>query len=136
MDVPQRGLTTLALNLEQGDRIEGNFTVDNHYRGDNAIGFRIRSPDDSLPFEKVTGRWHFAFTADKCGEYTIYLDDGQSSPFSTPSTKTVSWSYQTTVKAFPGYLRLVLAVIGLLMLVYGLSRVALRLRIREEPVDF
>jgi hypothetical protein len=133
-DVPQRGLITVTLNLEQGDRIEGNFTVDNHYQGDNAIGFRIRDPDDSLIFKTVTGRWHFAFTAEKCGEYTIYLDDGQSSPFSTPSTKTVSWSYQATVKAFPGYVSLVVALIGLLMLVYGLSRVALRRRICEEPV--
>jgi hypothetical protein len=108
---------TVTFILNKGDRIEGYFTV---LGGSNDIRFNIKDPYAStiLDAGTVTGRRDFAFTAEYSGAYTLTFDNS----YSLLTTKTVFLSYSSTV-AFPSAIAIAIALIGLLILIFGLSRV-------------
>jgi hypothetical protein len=116
--VPPLQYVTSTFVLSQGDRIEGYFTV---LGGGNDINFNIKDPYAStiLDAGRVTGRRDFAFTAEYSGAYTLTFDNS----FSILTSKNVFLSYSSNV-AFPSLIAVVIALIGLLILIGGLSRVS------------
>jgi hypothetical protein len=116
--VPNLQTATSTFVLNKGDRIEGYFTI---LGGSNDIRFNIQDPYGSVILNAgtVTGRRDFAFTAEYSGAYTLFFDNG----YSIFTSKTVFLSYSGTV-AFPSAIAIVIALIGLLILIFGLSRVS------------
>lgn len=108
-----------STQLSKGDRVEGYFTV---VGGNGDIDFRIKDPYGSVILDagRVTGRRDFAFTAEFSGTYTYYFDN----TFSLITSKTVFFSHNETIVAFPRDLTLVGALIGLMIVLLGISRVA------------
>lgn len=109
----------MSVQLNKGDRCEGYFTV---IGGNGDIDFRIKDPYGSVILDagRVTGRRDFAVTAEYSGTYTFYWDN----TFSLITSKTVFFSHNWTVVAFPRELTLLVALLGLLLVILGSSRIA------------
>lgn len=117
-NVPALQTITVTWNLDKGSRIEGYFTVRG---GNDDIRFSIKDPYGSVILNAgtITGRGDFAFTAESTGAYTMYFDNS----YSIFTSKAVFLSYQATVIPISTNVFLTLILLGLALLLLGVSRV-------------
>lgn len=114
-NIPNDEQAVSPIQLGRGDIYEGQFTV---MRGE-AIDFSIRDPYGSLILNAgtVTGGRDFSFTAESDGTYTKYFNN-----IVTTGYKTISDSYTITGAPIRDTW-LPIAVVGLILTLFGLSRV-------------
>jgi len=95
---------------EQGERIEGYFTV---LGGNEEIEFRIEDPYGVAVYDAgvVKSRHDFALATEHSGVYTLFFGNKQE------SGKVIFLSHQTIVT--PTVLCLLIAIIGICILGYG-----------------
>lgn len=114
-DVPALQTLTLTMHFEEGERIEGYFTVRG---GNDDVKFYIKNPYGAIILDAgmMTGRHDFAFTAEHTGVFTLYFDN----TFSLLTSKTIFFSYQLTVRTILDELRLPMVLVGVGILSVGL----------------
>lgn len=115
----------LTFFLEQGDRIEGEFTVRG---GDDDIIFYIKDPYGNIVYEppgQVHG-WHkFSITASSNGAYTLYFDN----TFSLITSKSV----YLTIRICPcGLLLKTARILGISAMIPGAIMVAIGIILKPK----
>ena len=72
---PERGVGVIVINLNQGDRVTGEFSV--YAEFDAIVQFWVEDPDSNVVVEArdVTEGSTFEVNADKTGDYTLVFEN-------------------------------------------------------------